>query len=90
MARSSLQMAPDSYTNSFRTRARILFSPVRLSLAVAAIMFAVVANVIYIRNGSEPETLGLASIIPLFALLAWQLVTDAKMRRLDRESPDGG
>ncbi|WP_136041827.1 hypothetical protein [Microbacterium sp. K22] len=81
-------MAPDSYTNSLRTRLRVLFSPVRLTLYIAAITFSVVANVIYLRDGTGTEWLGPASVVPLLALVAWQFATDKKMRRLDRESAD--
>lgn len=88
MTRSPLQMHPDSYTNSFRTRVRFLFSPLRLTLFIAAIIFAVAANVLYIGNGGQPEWLGLASVIPLFALLAWQMVLDTEMRRRDRDGGD--
>lgn len=88
MTRSPLQSQPDSYTNSFRTRVRLLFSPLRLTFFIAAIVFAVAANVLYIGNGGRPEWLGLASVIPLFALVAWQMVLDTEMRRRDRDGGD--
>jgi hypothetical protein len=80
-----MSMNPDSYTNSFGKRLRILLSPVRVLVFVAAIVICVIGNVIYINNGAGPEWLGLSSVIPLFAFTTWSMVTDAKMRRLDRE-----
>lgn len=81
-------MNPDSYTYSLRRRLRILFSPLRLGFFVAAVVFSVVANVIYINNGGGPEWLGLASIIPLWVCVGWQIMTDITMRRRDREAAD--
>lgn len=80
-----MQMNPDSYTNSFRRRMRILYSPLRLTLLIVAIVICIVGNVLYISNGGGLEWLGLLSVLPLFALYGWTMVTDAKMRRLDRE-----
>lgn len=83
-----MQMTEETYTNSFHTRVRILFSPLRLTFFIAAIIICVVGNVVYINNGAGPEWLGLLSVIPLFALNGWAMVTDAKMRRRDRERRD--
>lgn len=78
-------MTEDSYKNSFRKRLRTLFSPLRLVLFIAAIIIAVVGNMFYIGNGGTPEWLGLGSVLPLLAFLFWELATDMKMRRLERE-----
>lgn len=80
-----MSMDPDSYTNSFGKRVRILFSPVRFSLFIAAVLFSIAANAVYIRNGGGPEWVGLASVIPLWSCVIWQGVTDARFRRQDRE-----
>ena len=80
-----MPMDPDSYTNSFGKRVRILFSPVRFSLFIAAVLFSIAANAVYVRNGGRPEWLGLASVIPLWSCVAWQIVIDARLRRQDRE-----
>lgn len=78
-------MNPHSYTNSLRQRMRILFSPLRLALFIAALVIAIVGNVIYIHNGAGPEWLGPASVIPFWSCVIGVFVTDMKMRRLDRE-----
>lgn len=75
----------DSYRQSFRRRRRILFSPLRLALFLGAIVFGTVLNVVYIRNGAEPEWLGALSVAPIFAFVAWMLVTDHRERRRERE-----
>ncbi|GEC74524.1 hypothetical protein GCM10010213_09050 [Microbacterium maritypicum] len=80
-----MQMIEESYKNSFRKRLRILFSPLRLALFLTAIIIAIIGNAIYISNGGSPEWLGLGSIIPLLAFLFWELATDIRMRRLERE-----
>lgn len=81
---------PDAYSHSFRKRMRILFSPLRLTLFAVAIIVWVGANVLYINNGGGPEWLGLASVIPLWACVFWELATDTKMRRFEREGRDRG
>jgi hypothetical protein len=83
-----MQMNPDSYTNSFRKRVRILFSPIRLILFIASVAFSVVGNVLYVNNGGQPEWLAYVSVIPLWACVFWEVATDMKMRRLDRENAD--
>jgi hypothetical protein len=85
-----MSMNPTSYANSFRKRVRILFSPIRLALSIAAIIVWVIGSGLFMRNGGEPEWLGPASVIPLFAFYGWTAVTDAKMRRLDREGGEEG
>ncbi len=74
-------MMDESYRRSFRKRLSILFSPLRLVLFVAAIIFGIVINVVYLRNGAEPEWLGAISILPVSAFLAWSLATDYRHRR---------
>lgn len=81
-----MQVIEESYRNSFRKRLRTLFSPVRLALFIAAIAVAVIGNVFYITNGGGPEWLGAGSVVPLFAFLFWELATDMKMRRLERDN----
>ncbi len=81
---------PDAYTNSFRKRVRILFSPIRLILFIASVAFSVLANVLYINNGGGPEWLGFMSVVPLWVCVFWQLTTDRRMRRIDRENAEQG
>jgi hypothetical protein len=77
-------MNPHCYTNSFRKRMRILFSPLRLALFITSLLIAIVGNVIYINNGAGPEWLGPASVIPFWSCVIGVFVTDMRMRRLDR------
>ncbi|WP_396658655.1 hypothetical protein [Microbacterium oxydans] len=85
-----MSLNPESYVNSFRKRVRILFSPLRLTLSIVAIMFWVISNGIVMSNGGEPAWLGPLSVIPLFAFWGWTAVTDAKMRELDRGGVEEG
>lgn len=72
------------YSKSFQRRLRVLFSPVRLSVLVAAIAFCVVLNVVYIGNGGSLEWMGLLSVIPLLAFTGWTLTTDYSHRRREK------
>lgn len=72
------------YSKSFQRRLRVLFSPVRLSVLVAAIAFCVVLNVVYIGNGGSLEWIGLLSAIPLLAFAAWTIATDYSHRRREK------
>lgn len=83
-----MQMIDSSYKNSFRKRLRVLFSPLRLMVFIVAIILAAVGNVFYISSGGTPEWLGLGSVVPLLAFLFWELATDMKMRRLERENQE--
>ncbi|PRB14759.1 hypothetical protein CQ042_10110 [Microbacterium sp. MYb62] len=81
-----MQMNANLYTYSMRTRLHVLFSPLRLAAFIAAIVIAVVGNVLYINNGGGPDWLGPVSVAPIWACVAWEVATDMKMRRRDRES----
>ena len=90
MSPRGLAMNPNSYTYSMRTRLHVLFSPLRLAVFIAAIVIAVVGNVLYINNAGGPEWLGPVSVAPIWACVAWEVATDMKMRRRDRESGGSG
>ena len=68
-----------------KTRLRILFSPARLTLFFLSIVILASANFVYMANDGSPEWLGLCSVVPIFAFAIWQIVTDTKLRRRDRD-----
>lgn len=67
---------------------RVLFSPLRSTLLVVAVVFAVVLNVMFIRNGGQPEWIGALSVVPLLAFAGWTLATDYSQRRAERAKQD--
>lgn len=73
-----------TYSNSLRRRLRALFSPVRLALFTAAVVFAVALNVVFIGNGGSPEWVGALSVVPLLAFAGWTVATDYRLRRRER------
>ena len=72
------------YSKSLRQRVRVLFSPFRLTLFIAAIIFAVALNVVFIGNGGSPEWLGAVSIVPLLAFAGWTVATDYSLRQQEK------
>lgn len=72
------------YTDSVRRRMRVLFSPVRVVFLVAAVVFAVALNIVFISNGGYPEWVGPLSVAPLLVFLGWTLATDYSHRRSER------
>jgi hypothetical protein len=79
-----MQMTPDSYRDSFARRLRVLFSPLRLILFLLSIAWLIAANVMFIGGGGKPGWLGLASVVPIIAWVAWEFATDARERTRDR------
>lgn len=80
-------MQPDDATpwsKSPRRRFRVLFSPLRLTLFIAAIIFAIALNIVYISNGASPEWVGALSVVPLFTFAGWTLATDYTARRNEK------
>lgn len=80
-----MPMTENSYRKSLRTRMRVLFSPARSALFAGALLVAVIGNILYIRDDGAPEWLGALSVSPIFAFLFWELATDVRRRRDDRE-----
>lgn len=72
------------YSKSLRQRLRVLFSPLRLTLFIAAIVFAVALNVVFISNGGSPEWLGAVSVVPLLAFAGWTVATDYSLRKQEK------
>lgn len=72
------------YSQSPRRRFRVLFSPLRLSLFIAAIVFAVALNVAYVSNGASPEWVGALSVVPLLAFAGWTVATDYTLRKNEK------
>lgn len=72
------------YSKSLRQRLRVLFSPLRLTLFIAAIVFAVALNVVFISNGGSPEWLGAVSVVPLLAFAGWTVATDYSLRQQEK------
>ncbi len=72
------------WTKSPRRRFRVLFSPLRLSLFIAAIIFAIALNIVYITNGGSPEWMGALSVVPLFACAGWTVATDYTHRQEEK------
>lgn len=72
------------YTKSFRRRLRVLFSPVRLILFIASIIFNIALNAVYISKGGSPEWVGALSVVPLLAFAGWTVGTDYTIRRNER------
>ena len=78
----------ENYSKSLRRRMRVLFSPLRSTLLVAAVVFAVVLNIMLVRNGGQPEWVGPLSVVPLLAFAGWTLATDYSQRRAERAKQD--
>ncbi|WP_435748724.1 hypothetical protein [Microbacterium sp. PMB16] len=72
------------YSKSMRRRFRVLFSPLRLVLFGAAILFSIALNIVYISNGGSPEWVGALSVVPLLAFVGWLLATDYTLRRNEK------
>lgn len=72
------------WSKSPRRRFRVLFSPLRLSLFIAAIIFAVALNIVYISNGASPEWVGALSVVPLLAFAGWTVATDYTHRQEEK------
>ncbi len=73
------------YSKSFRRRLRVLFSPIRLALFIAAVIFALAMNIVFISNGGAPEWVGALSVVPLLGFAGWTLGTDYSLRRNERD-----
>lgn len=72
------------WSKSPRRRFRVLFSPFRLLLFSAAIIFAIALNVVYISNGGSPEWVGALSVVPLLAFAGWTVATDYSSRQNEK------
>ena len=73
------------YSTSMRRRLRVLFSPARLALLIAAVIFAIVLNIMFISNGGSPELMGAVSVVPLLAFAGWTMATDYRHRKSERD-----
>lgn len=90
-ARTRRSPAPNSkgddampWNSSPRRRFRVLFSPLRLSLFIAAIVFAAALYIAYISNGASPEWVGALSVVPLLAFAGWTVATDYTHRQEEK------
>lgn len=72
---------PMPYSQSPRRRFRVLFSPLRLTLFITAIVFAIALNIVFITNGGSPEWVGALSVVPLLAFAGWTVATDYTLRK---------
>ncbi|WP_145952952.1 hypothetical protein [Tessaracoccus aquimaris] len=80
-------MSEPSYRHSIKRRFAVLFSPLRLVLWIAALCWCAVLNLaLYIPDPEGMAWAGPVSIVPVYALLAWTLVTDARHRRAERQA----
>ncbi len=75
---------PTPWSKSPRRGFRVLFSPLRLSLFIAAIIFAIALNIVYISNGASPEWVGALSVAPLLAFAGWTVATDYTHRQEEK------
>lgn len=72
------------YSQSLRRRFRVLFSPLRLTLFIAAIVFAIALSIPFLSNGGSPEWLGALSVLPLLAFAGWTVATDYTLRKNEK------
>ena len=72
------------WSKSPRRRFRVLFSSLRLTLFIAAIIFSIALNIVYISNGGSPEWVGALSVVPLLAFAGWTVATDYTLRKNER------
>ena len=80
-------MSEPSYRHSIKRRFAVLFSPLRLALWIAAICWSAVFNLtLYMPDPEGMAWAGPVSAVPVYALLAWTLVTDARHRRAERQA----
>jgi len=76
----------ENYRYSLRTRLKVLFSPVRLVLFLASVVWLVALNAIYISNLGQPEWAGPASVLPTITWVAWMIITDWHHRSATKRS----
>lgn len=72
---------PDSMTLLRRLRFYLLEPWWRALWFVGAIVWGVVFNVLYITGGGDNETLGIVSVVPLFAFIFEQQSRARKIRQ---------
>lgn len=72
------------YSQSLQQRFRVLFSPRRLTLFIAAIIFEIALNIVFISNGRSPEWVGALSVVPLLTFAGWTVATDYTLRKNEK------
>lgn len=72
----------DTRRRHARSRIDLVFKPWwRTALIIGAVAWLVVLNLVIIVGNGDPNWLGPASVVPVFALVADLLIRDAKSRR---------
>jgi len=79
-------MSNENYSHSLRTRLRVLFSPIRLTVFLASVVWLVTLNVIYVSNLGQPEWAGPASVLPIITWVIWMFITDWRHRNATKTS----